>query len=233
MAYKFANIKERALYVAKLHEQSYQDFCASIGMSYASFKGSAKNRPLNSDAIENILTIYPKINAEWLLTGNGLAMPDLALEEPYENYKKWEPSEISEIYLPLYRLESGDSLAKIFTNQLSVRPVDSIKIPNLDNCDAAIYINSHAMSPLLNPGDIVAYKCITDFPDDIFWGEVYILSIALANEEYVSLNYIQKSDLGSKYIKLVSQNEQFEPKDILLNKVNGMGMVKAFIKILS
>ena len=40
-------------------------------MSYASFKGKAKFTPLNSDAIANIITIYPDVDCYWLLTGNG------------------------------------------------------------------------------------------------------------------------------------------------------------------
>lgn len=233
MAYKFTNIKERALYVAKIHEQSYQEFCAAIGMSYASFKGSAKNRPLNSDAIENILTTYPKINAEWLLTGAGPISPELTFNEPYQTYKTSKPTEKPEVGMPLYRLEPGETLSDLLSNASAIRPIDSIKIPNVQACDAALYITGNAMSPLLNTGDIVAYKQITDFPDDIFWGELYVLSISLANEEHVSVNRIQKSEMGPKYIKLVSQNVQFESKDILLNKVNGMALVKAIIKVLS
>jgi len=68
---KFSNIKERALHIAKIKGISKEVFCSSISMSYGSFKGSAKGRPLNSDAIENILTIYNDINPEWLLIGIG------------------------------------------------------------------------------------------------------------------------------------------------------------------
>ncbi|TXD83543.1 hypothetical protein ESY86_08980 [Subsaximicrobium wynnwilliamsii] len=232
MAYKFTNIKERALHVAKIHEQSYQDFCAAIGMSYASFKGSAKNRPLNSDAIGNILTTYPKINAEWLLTGAGPISPESTLNEPYQTYKTSKPTEKPEVAIPLYRLEPGEALADLLSNASAIKPIDSIKIPNIQACDAALYITGNAMSPLLKTGDIVAYKQITDFPDDIFWGELYVLSIALANEEYISVNQVQKSELGVKYIKLLSQNEQFEPKDIPLRKLRAMARIKAIIRVL-
>lgn len=40
-------------------------------MTYGNFKGSAKDRPLNSDAIVKILSIYTEIDSEWLLTGKG------------------------------------------------------------------------------------------------------------------------------------------------------------------
>ena len=64
MANKITEIKERVLQIAKYHGVSYEKFSNEIGMSYASFKG-------NSDAIANIITIYPDVDCYWLLTGNG------------------------------------------------------------------------------------------------------------------------------------------------------------------
>lgn len=68
---KLSNIKERALLIAKYHKVSYELFSENIGMTYGSFKGNAKRSPLNSDAIENILTKYPDVSPDWLLTGQG------------------------------------------------------------------------------------------------------------------------------------------------------------------
>lgn len=65
------NIKERALQIAKNQHVAYEKFSENIGMTYGSFKGEAKKTPLNSDAIEKILTIYKDINPEWLILGIG------------------------------------------------------------------------------------------------------------------------------------------------------------------
>lgn len=65
------NIKERALQIAKNQHIAYEKFSENIGMTYGSFKGEAKKTPLNSDAIEKILTIYNNINPEWLILGIG------------------------------------------------------------------------------------------------------------------------------------------------------------------
>lgn len=71
MVNKLTNIKERVLQIAKYKEIPYEKFCENIGMTYGSFKGAAKERPLNSDAIDNIISIHSEINADWLITGNG------------------------------------------------------------------------------------------------------------------------------------------------------------------
>lgn len=71
MVNKLTNIKARVLQIAKYKGITYEIFCDSIGMTYGSFKGAAKYRPLNSDAIGNIVSTHNDINAEWLITGNG------------------------------------------------------------------------------------------------------------------------------------------------------------------
>ncbi|MRI64342.1 hypothetical protein EDM00_10140 [Ornithobacterium rhinotracheale] len=59
------------LYLSENVEVTKQEFFRKIGITYGNFTGKKKERPLNSDAIENILLIYPETNPEWLLTGKG------------------------------------------------------------------------------------------------------------------------------------------------------------------
>ena len=87
------------------------------------------------------------------------------------------------------------------------------------------------MYPLLKSGDIVAYKEIQDLQNDIFWGEMYLVSIQLGDEEYVSVKWVQKSEKGDTHIRLVSENQHHQPKDIPLSKVRAMALVKASIRI--
>ena len=69
MQNKFPTIKDRILYLAEIKGFGKKNFCEKIGMSYGSFTGQAKNTPLNSNAIANILCIVPDVNLHWLLTG--------------------------------------------------------------------------------------------------------------------------------------------------------------------
>lgn len=78
----YTNIKERVLYFAKYKGVSIEKFLDSIGMTYGSFKGKAKEGALNSTAIEEIYTKYSDINLIWLITGKGEMIID---EKNYEN----------------------------------------------------------------------------------------------------------------------------------------------------
>jgi hypothetical protein len=64
-------IKERIIRLIEYKEIPKEEFYVKIGMTSASFRGSAKSTPLNSNAIGNILSAIPDVNSEWLLTGKG------------------------------------------------------------------------------------------------------------------------------------------------------------------
>jgi len=133
--------------------------------------------------------------------------------------------------IPLYNIEATAGLVELFQNKGDLKPIDTIHIPNLPKCDGAVFVTGDSMYPLLKSGDIVCYKQINDIANEIFWGEMYLVSVDISDEEYISVKYIQKSDKGDKYIKLVSQNQHHQPKDIHLKKVRALALIKASIRI--
>ena len=64
-------IKERVVQILEYKGIAKENFYKKIGVTSANFRGNAKKTPLNSFAIENILSEIPDLNAEWLLTGKG------------------------------------------------------------------------------------------------------------------------------------------------------------------
>lgn len=85
------------------------------------------------------------------------------------------------------------------------------------------------MYPLLKSGDIVLYKQLHDL-EDIFWGDMYLLSIDLDGEEYVTVKYVQRSERKG-YIRLVSQNQYHADKDIEMSRIRAIALVKASIRM--
>lgn len=79
------NIKERILYFIENQREKKELFFEELGMSYANFKGVQKKSALGSDKIDKILSKYPKINPEWLLTGQG----EMLKEDSYLEQKNW------------------------------------------------------------------------------------------------------------------------------------------------
>lgn len=77
----FTNIKERVMQVAERQSITKEEFFRSIGMTSANFRGKAKDSPLNSNAIVNIITKYPDTDLHWLLFGD-----NQVVEEPPKAY---------------------------------------------------------------------------------------------------------------------------------------------------
>ena len=71
MENNFSNIKERILQIADYYGISKEKFFEELAISYGNFKGSAKERPINSSFLENLLTKYPDISPDWVLLGKG------------------------------------------------------------------------------------------------------------------------------------------------------------------
>lgn len=67
----FSNIKERILHYTDYKGFKKDKFFSDLGVTYGNFKGKAKEKSLSSDVLAKIVTSYPEINLEWLLTGKG------------------------------------------------------------------------------------------------------------------------------------------------------------------
>lgn len=66
----------------------------------------------------------------------------------------------------------------------------------------------------------------TDFRNEIFWGEMYLLSVEMSGEEFVLVKYIQKSD-NPNFVKFVSQNKHHKDKEVGIEKIRAFALIKA------
>ena len=68
---KISTIKENILYFIENQNIKKSDFYEKTDISASNFKGSGLNSEIGGSKIVKILTCYPEINPEWLLTGQG------------------------------------------------------------------------------------------------------------------------------------------------------------------
>lgn len=179
-----------------------------------------------SERNKNILVQAFNVNPEWIESGKGEMF-----NAPREcnHFTKRTDNTIPMQSVPLYNIEGTAGLVPLFVNKSSNKPIDYIHIPNLPKCDGAIYIVGDSMYPLLKSGDIILYKQINSI-DDIFWGDMYLLSVDIDGEEYVTVKYIQKSE-KENCVKLVSQNTHHADKDVEISRIRALAFVKASIRM--
>ena len=175
----------------------------------------------------NILIQDLNVNPDWLESGKGEmfnADPSLAA-----SFGRGAEMAMPLQSVPLYSMEATAGLVPLFEQQSAHTPINYIHIPNLPKCDGAVYVAGDSMYPLLKSGDIVLYKQLHDL-EDIFWGDMYLLSIDMDGEEYITVKYVQRSERDG-YVRLVSQNPHHADKDIDMKRIRAIALVKASIRM--
>lgn len=220
---KIASIKERILYLIEYKGDTREDFFKKIGMTYGNFKGNAKNTPLNSNSVANILSIYTDISPDWLLTGIGpmLRANNSKHGEPLNAIKSRLPS----IGIPLIPIHA---MAGFLSGEVGVLDYECehYVIPVFKGAEFLIQIKGSSMIPKYNSGDIVACKKLP--LTDIFfqWNKVYVIDTA----QGALVKRIRKGS-NADSILLVSDNPSYEPFELHLSQLNAVALVIGVIRL--
>ncbi|SFD10009.1 S24 family peptidase [Flavobacterium phragmitis] len=198
-----------------------------------------RNADLGESILLRVLENCPDLNPVWLLLGNESMLKDTnsgnpVSEEPNitHNFSLKTDKTKSRQSIPLFDIQETTSVAALFRNQEQEKPVDYMTIPNLPKCDGAIKVSGDSMYPLIKAGDIILYKKVQTNINTIFWGEMYLVSILdEEGNEFNMIRWIQKSEKGEDYLKLVSENEKHEPKDLPIQFINGLAIIKASLRV--
>lgn len=215
-------------------EISKYRFYQNTGLSNGSLD---KGENIGSDKCEKILYAYPELNPDWLLTGRGSMLKE-EYTQPMEakdtpqiqilHHPKVADKVIEQQSIPVYDVEAAANLKTVFDNKTQ-NILGEITMPNIPRCDGAIYVRGDSMYPLLKSGDIVGYKEIFNF-ENVIYGEMYIVAYDIEGDEYVCVKYVNHSERDG-YIKLVSYNPHHDPKDIPVERINAMALVKFSIRM--
>ena len=219
-------ISQRVRLIRKQLNMTQDQLAQRLGVGKAALSMIETGKAGLSTRNKNIFVQEFNVNPEWLDSGKGKmfnAEPNLT------SYNHRTDRSLPLQSVPLYSIEGTAGLVPIFADESKVEPVNHIHIPNLPKCDGAIYIVGDSMYPLLKSGDIVLYKQLSDVRD-VFWGDMYLLSIDIDGEEYITVKYVQKSEQEG-YVKLVSQNQHHADKDVAIDRIRAIALIKASVRM--
>jgi phage repressor protein C with HTH and peptisase S24 domain len=228
-------IKDRILKISDYSGLTKELFFSKIGMTTANFRGKAKETPINSTAIENILSVFPEINPEWLLTGKGSMLKGSSAEsiESIKSIKKdnqeniipakpTSPSDPKGIPLiPTY------AMAGFFTGDLQVLECDCehFIIPTFKGADFLIPVKGASMEPKYSSGDLVACKKMAI--DTFFqWNKVYVLD----TEQGPLIKRINEGS-NKDTLLICSENPQYPPFELKRSLINNIALVVGVIRL--
>ena len=177
-----------------------------------------------------LLNKMQDVDYNWLLTGKGSPKRREQLMEGHDVEIIHNPKTIDKLgdrNITLYDITAAANLKTLLTNR-SQYILDSIRIPNVPQCDGAVYISGDSMYPILKSGDIIGFKEISSL-DYIIYGEMYLVSFHIDGDDYLSVKYVNRSEKEG-CIKLVSYNPHHDPMDLPLTNIQAMGIVKFSIR---
>ena len=220
-------------------ERTQKDFLNNCGIRKSTWDmGKSRGSTPSIDTIMSVLKAYPDVSAEWLLRGAGEM-----ISRPKGDSMVVDESDVKKIYNPkyiektidnevinLYDIDAAANLKTILAAK-GQYILGQIMIPNAPKCDGALYVRGDSMYPLLKSGDIVAYREITPDLQNIFWGEMYVVDLNIDGDDYLVVKYVNQSEKGNDWIKLVSYNQHHQPKDFPVSCIRAMALVKLSIRM--
>jgi phage repressor protein C with HTH and peptisase S24 domain len=221
-----STIGERIRLMRKELNMTQEQLAQHLGIGKAALSMIETGKAGLSTRNKNIFVQDFNVNPEWIETGKGKIFN---AEPDFTPYTHRTDKSLPLQSVPLYSIEGTAGLVPLFSETSTAKPVNFIHIPNLPKCDGAIYVVGDSMYPLLKSGDIILYKQLNDVRD-VFWGDMYLLSIDIDGEEYITVKYVQKSE-HEGYVRLVSQNQHHADKEIEISRIRAIALIKASVRM--
>ena len=202
-----------------------------------------KESGISEDNIAKFIAYESDINLEWLFSGNGEMLKTKSKENATNlnggnlgginggnpNVKKTSPISTGEGHkgIPLIPI---DAMAGFGTGSIQVMAYETgnYVIPEFSelNVDFMIRVKGSSMVPKYNSGDLVACKKL--FINDIFfqWNKVYVLD----TEQGALIKRVKKG-VEDGFIKLISDNERYDPFELHLSKIYAVALVVGVIRL--
>jgi len=202
-------IKERTIEFIKYKRISVKEFEIRCGMSNGYV--SSMRKGFGADKLGNVLSAFPELNRDWLLYGEGEMLTSAS--PPID-------VTVSPTGTPVYDVDSTMGTDSRPMEFLQEHIIGYVNMPNISKNAAIIRANGDSMTPVINDGNFIAVREITDF-DDIFYGQIYLVVTA----QNRMVKYVRKNkDDEKNYVILRSANKEYD--DILMPKAK---ILKMFI----
>ncbi|RAR46501.1 S24 family peptidase [Flavobacterium lacus] len=198
-------------------------FAKAMGTNEANIRNYRNN---TIPKLDFIIAVKEKLGISFeILLGDNETIETSQVNEPPSllDYSK-------QTLIPLYDLKQAGGLKKLLSlNKKESIVLGYISLPDAPKCDGALIAFGEGMHPLIKNGDYLLYKKVETKYNQLFYGEMYLLSIDVEGEEYITFKYIQKSETNPDTIVLVSFNQNFQTKEIPFANVKALALIKATI----
>ncbi len=205
--YDLSTVKGRLLTYLKEKRIPQTEFCKRLGVAPTYIGVIRKSIP--AEKINRIATLYPDLNRDWLLYGEG----DMCIQETPDPRKLLQDAGFLVPLLPVTAF-AGNITA--WSQSINLNDCEKVISP-VQGVDFAIRISGDSMEPDFHDGAIILIKKIDD-KAFIPWGHPMIVDSANG----VFFKDVFPSERGKKYIEAQSLNQKYPPLNIPLDCVFGL-----------
>ncbi len=194
-------------------------FEKSIGMSNASFGKSLRSGgAIGTDKLENILSVYPKLSPNWLLTGEGAMLKGEDLPVAHQTTSPKEG-------IPLIPFSA---MAGALTGEQSVLEYECERyvVPAFNGADFLMPVKGNSMMPTYISGDIVACQRVPMSGLFFQWNKPYVLDTA----QGAIIKRI-KPGTDKKHVLIVSDNKEYDPFELPYEDIYAVALVIGIIRL--
>ncbi len=207
------SVKQRLMTFLKYKNLSQSKFEKVVGLSNG-YLSQLRHAP-GVDKISMIISTFPELNKEWLLTGEGEMLSE-------SNAKDMQEMQAG---IPLIPQAAMAGALGGSDNQWMSYQCERYLIPGFEDCDYLIRIEGDSMMPDYYPGDIVACKIVVMSKLWFQWGEVYILDTC----QGALIKRILPSEVDG-CVKIVSSNSKYPPFDLEVTEIHHVSLVRGLIR---
>ena len=205
------SVKERLIIFMKYKGLAQGRFEKDVGLANG-YISKLRHSP-TATKLQKIVSKYPELNPQWLMTGEGEMLNDDNNNIMY-----------ARTGVPYYNVDFTLGFDLVFNDQ-TTQPDYYVDFPPYNRCDAWINARGDSMSPTISSGDMVALQKVEDYRY-LISGEIY--AVVTKN----GLRTIKRvNDMGNT-LKLIPDNKAYEeqviPKEELLAVFYVKGNVKAY-----
>lgn len=202
-----SSVKERLLEFLKAERISGSEFTRKMGLSPAYLASMRKSMP--EEKVERLTRLYPQINRDWLLYGEGEMYKDLS-------DKDIDPHKLHRHIVPLVPTQAA---AGSFDHYMeSVNSSDCMKFYSpVENGKLAIRVKGESMEPVIHDG---TYLILDKIDEKAFipWGSPLVLDTS--NGSLVKMLY--PSEKGEDYLEARSYNKDYPPFQVPVDCIYGI-----------
>lgn len=204
------------------------------GISRAEFyeKTEIKRGLLDKDKLDatisdvflaKIIAVFKDLNIKWLITGKGEMLFNQSIEQIEKN-EAIAHAKSKDKGIPLIPITAFAGFGLEPFNDIQIE--DYYIVPDFRQADFLMRIKGDSMYPKYASGDIVACSIIEE---TLFfqWNKIYAI---YTKSQGVLVKRVKHSSLQG-YIKLISDNIQYDPFDVPISDIDKIALVIGVIRI--